>query len=217
MGQLIYTLASGANADGALLDAGDHELTARWESTGPSADRWKSVTGSASVHLDRALPVVTWPTPASIVHGTPLGDEQLAASVETVRDVDGDLTYTLADGSGARGVVLGAGEHALRATFGATGPTADNYLPASTEVTLVVSKAAQVIDFTAPADHAYGDAPFDLVATGGGSGQPVTFAADGACSVSGATVTITRPGDCVITASQDGTDDFEAATPSSAT
>ncbi|MCW2832076.1 MAG: hypothetical protein JWN68_29 [Nocardioides sp.] len=213
VGQLTFTAGNDAPAAGALLDAGDHLLTARWEPTGPSADRWKPIALSTMVHVDRALPVVRWPTPAAIVHGTPLGDEQLAASVETVRDVDGDLTYTLADGSRARGVVLGAGEHTLRATFDATGPTAGNYLGASEEVTLVVTKAAQVIDFTAPNDHAYGDAPFDVVATGGDSGQPVTFAADGACSVSGATVTITRAGACVVTASQDGTDDFEAATP----
>jgi hypothetical protein len=72
----------------------------------------------------------------------------------------------------------------------------------------------QAIDFTNPGNKTYGDASFQLVATGGASGNPVTFALSvnsAGCSLSGthnATVTITGatgPGQaCRITASQAG-------------
>ena len=49
-----------------------------------------------------------------------------------------------------------------------------------------------------PGEHAFGDAPFDLIATGGASGRPVTFDADGVCTVDGDTVTLTGAGDCTL-------------------
>src|SRR5262249_6881880 len=48
-------------------------------------------------------------------------------------------------------------------------------------------------------------------ATGGGSGNAVTFAASGNCTVSGVTVHITGGGSCTITASQAGNDNYNAA------
>lgn len=75
----------------------------------------------------------------------------------------------------------------------------------------------QVITFDASPDHTYGDPAFSVTATGGYSGNPVTFAASGACSsggVNGATITIVSGGACAITASQAGSviDNFNAAT-----
>ena len=58
-------------------------------------------------------------------------------------------------------------------------------------------KGDQTITFPQPADRIYGDPPFTVSATGGASGNPVTFAASGACSSSGlngATITILAPG-----------------------
>jgi endonuclease G len=75
-------------------------------------------------------------------------------------------------------------------------------------------KGDQTITFAAPADRIYGDPPFTVVATGGASGNPVTFAASGACSsggLNGATITILAPGSCTITASQAGSDIYNAA------
>jgi DNA/RNA endonuclease G (NUC1) len=75
-------------------------------------------------------------------------------------------------------------------------------------------KGDQTITFAAPADRVYGDPPFTVVATGGASGNPVTFAASGACSSSGlngATITILAPGLCTITASQAGSNLYNAA------
>ena len=68
-------------------------------------------------------------------------------------------------------------------------------------------KGDQTIAFAQPGDSIYGDAPFTVAATGGASGNPVTFTASGACSasgVNGATITVLAAGACTITASQAG-------------
>jgi endonuclease G, mitochondrial len=75
-------------------------------------------------------------------------------------------------------------------------------------------KGNQTIAFAAPANRTYGDAAFTVIATGGASGNPVTFAALGACTsggLTGATITILSPGLCAITASQAGSDIYNAA------
>jgi hypothetical protein len=57
---------------------------------------------------------------------------------------------------------------------------------------------------------------YDVAATGGASGNPVTFGIDAGsatvCSISGSTVTFTHPGSCVIDADQAGATDYAAAT-----
>jgi len=75
-------------------------------------------------------------------------------------------------------------------------------------------KGDQTITFPQPADSIYGDAPFTVTATGGASGNPVTFTASGACSSSGfngATITVLAAGSCTITASQAGSAIYSAA------
>lgn len=75
-------------------------------------------------------------------------------------------------------------------------------------------KGNQTITFAPPADRPYGDPAFTVVATGGASGNPVTFAASGACTsggLNGATIMMLAPGLCTITASQAGSDIYDAA------
>ena len=58
-------------------------------------------------------------------------------------------------------------------------------------------KGDQTIDFPQPPDVTYGDAPITVSATGGESGNPVTFTASGSCTsggLNGATITIARVG-----------------------
>jgi serine/threonine-protein kinase len=76
-------------------------------------------------------------------------------------------------------------------------------------------KLTQSISFTAPGSGTAGGSAA-LSATGGGSGNPVVFSADpsggpGVCTVSGATVTYTGSGSCVIDANQAGTSRYTAA------
>ena len=81
------------------------------------------------------------------------------------------------------------------------------------ERTFSIAKANQTITFGALADKTFGDPDFDVNATGGDSGEPVTFTADGACTVTGNNVHLTGAGSCTITASQAGNANYNAATP----
>ncbi|HZP48071.1 MAG TPA: DNA/RNA non-specific endonuclease [Vicinamibacterales bacterium] len=75
-------------------------------------------------------------------------------------------------------------------------------------------KGNQTITFAQPADAVYGDAPFTVTASGGASGNAVTFTASGTCTsggLNGATITIASAGSCTVTASQAGSDIYNAA------
>ncbi|HYS80057.1 MAG TPA: PxKF domain-containing protein, partial [Anaeromyxobacteraceae bacterium] len=76
----------------------------------------------------------------------------------------------------------------------------------------VIAKKAQHLAFGPLADKTYGDPDFAVTATtDSDSGVPVTFAATGNCTVSGSTVHVTGPGSCVVTASQAGNSNYDAA------
>lgn len=75
-------------------------------------------------------------------------------------------------------------------------------------------KGDQTITFGPLADRGYDASPFTVSATGGLSGNPVTFAASGACTATGAngtTITLVSLGACTITASQAGSVIYDAA------
>ena len=77
----------------------------------------------------------------------------------------------------------------------------------------VVNKLNQAIIFEAIAAKAFGTASFDLTATGGASGNPVTFTSGNVAvaTISGNTVTIVGAGVATITANQAGSDSYNAA------
>jgi hypothetical protein len=79
--------------------------------------------------------------------------------------------------------------------------------------TFSIAKAAQVISFGALGNKTFGDDNFTVSATGGASGNDVTFGTStpSICSVTGSTVHIIHAGGCTITADQAGNDDYEAA------
>ena len=93
-----------------------------------------------------------------------------------------------------------------------------NYLAAEqAESVVAIGKASQAITFVALAGKTFGDAPISLIGTAS-SGLGVVYAATPAnvCSVvttqtSNATLTISGAGECVVTASQDGNDNYNAA------
>ncbi len=76
---------------------------------------------------------------------------------------------------------------------------------------------AQAITFTSavPTGATVGGASYDVSATGGGSGNPVTFSVDptatSVCSISGSTVSFTGAGTCVVDADQAGSSGYSAA------
>ena len=103
---------------------------------------------NVAITVVKATPAITWPTPASIVYGTPLGATQLNATTT----VAGSFVYTPAAGTlleRRRGA--GAVGH-LHADDTA------NYNSATTSVTITVVKATPVITWAPPAGIVYGTA-----------------------------------------------------------
>lgn len=88
---------------------------------------------------DLIVPELSWPTPADIVYGTPLGVAQLNATA----NVPGTFVY-----SPAGGTLPPAGTHTLSAIFQPDDPTA--YSSVEVTTTLVVSRATPAILWTDP-------------------------------------------------------------------
>ena len=91
--------------------------------------------------------------------------------------------------------------------------------PAQQTITVSGTKIAQSITFTSVPRS---EVEYNVTATGGGSGNPVTFSIDpsstsSACSISGSLVTFGQPGSCVIDANQAGNDKYQAAPPAQQT
>lgn len=83
-------------------------------------------------------------------------------------------------------------------------------------VTVPVGSLTQAIDFAPLGGKTFGDAPFTVSATGGGSGNAVTFTATGNCTstgTNGTTITLTGAGSCSVTANQAAGNGYSAATP----
>ncbi len=80
-----------------------------------------------------------------------------------------------------------------------------NYEPFTySEVVTIDPRDMQTVDLSVLDGKKFGDAPFNLPATTV-QGQPLTYTASGSCQVVGNQVTILSGGDCVITASAEGT------------
>jgi hypothetical protein len=71
--------------------------------------------------------------------------------------------------------------------------------------TLAIARRAQVITFDQPDDKTYGDSDFDLAVTSTTT-NTIIYSASGACSLSGIRVSLTKGGNCSVTARQAGDD-----------
>jgi sugar lactone lactonase YvrE len=114
------------------------------------------------------------------------------------------------------GVLAGTPTAAGTYTFTAETENVANGTLAS-PATITVGKASQLVTYTstAPASPVVG-ATYSPSATGGASGNPVTFSIDptttnSACSINGSTITFNHAGSCVIAANQAGNANYTAA------
>ncbi|MCA3763613.1 MAG: fibronectin type III domain-containing protein, partial [Cutibacterium sp.] len=101
-------------------------------------------------------------------------------------------------------------------TFTVTATNAIGTSTASAASNSVTPRATQTITFNPPSSVNFGTAPITLTATGGVSGNPVTFASQtpSVCTTSGsngATLTFVATGTCTVRASQAGNASFLAA------
>jgi uncharacterized repeat protein (TIGR01451 family) len=143
-----------------------------------------------------------------------------ALSDKTYGDADFSVSATASSGlavtfaaggnctvSGSTVHITGAGSCTITASQGGD----SNYnAAADVEQPFNIAKANQTIIFDPLNDKTYGDGDFSVSATAS-SGLPVSFAAGGNCTVTGATVHITGAGSCTITASQTGDANYNAA------
>src|SRR5262249_23676188 len=153
--------------------------------------------------ITKATPTVSWSNPADITYPATLGAGQLNATAS----VPGAFTYTPGTGT-----VLNAGGSQLLSVHFVPTDTTDYNTPSDVTVHINVLQASQTITFAALPDKTFGDADFSVSATGGASGQSVTFTASGQCSVTGTLVHLTAAGSCSITAHQPGNANYAAAT-----
>jgi hypothetical protein len=173
---------------------------------------------TTSLTVAKATPGITWATPGHITYGTPVGGTQLNATINPAdAAANGALGYTTDVGTGpAAGQILHAGQHTLTATYTPNAsPGGNNYTGASQQVQLVVDKASQSLTFPALPDATFGAGPITLAATPGASGATVTYTigVGSACTVSGATLTLTGAGTCSVTANEAGNGDYLPAPP----
>ena len=176
----------------------------------------KTSAASHFAYTTRPKPAqsISFTPPAS---GTPGGSAALSAT----GGGSGNPVVFSVDGSGGPGVCAVSGNTVTYTAAGSCVVDANqagngSYADApQVQRTITVSKKPQSISFTAPTSGALWSSA-DLSATGGGSGNPVVFSVDPSsgqrvCRVSGATVTYTGTGKCVIDANQAGNRIYAAA------
>jgi hypothetical protein len=184
-------------------------VTASTVNTTTSAANATATLGDASVSLSATV------TPNTVNVGT------VTFTVKNGGTTIGTVTSgTVAGGAASASFPLGgvnAGTYTIQAAYsGGTGFNASNNSGQSPAPTLTVNKADQAISFAALGNKTFGDPAFTASATGGASGNPVTFGATGNCTSSGtngATITITGAGSCTVTANQAGNTNYNAAAP----
>ncbi|HWW75299.1 MAG TPA: hypothetical protein VNZ44_07885, partial [Pyrinomonadaceae bacterium] len=117
---------------------------------------YAGTSGSNSLTVERANPVVTWDAPAAITYGTPLGAAQLNATA----NLPGSFVY-----NPAAGAVLGAGDRTLSVQFSPA--DAVNYNQVLKETTIHVDKATPTVTAN-PTTCTYSGSPCEATGTATG-------------------------------------------------
>ncbi|HEY3319857.1 MAG TPA: kelch repeat-containing protein, partial [Planctomycetota bacterium] len=123
------------------------------------------------------------------------------------------VTFVIASGpatiNGSEITLTGAGLVTVRASQAGN---ANYSAAADVDQSFNVAQAAQAITFGALSGKTYGDAPFTVSATGGASGNPVTFViASGPATINGNEITLTGAGLVTVRASQAGNANYSTA------
>ncbi len=141
-GSFVYSQPIGTT----LLAGPNQILTLTFTPTDTNA--YATVTATVLINVLKATPVLTWPTPADIVFGTPLSGIQLDAT----SNVGGAIAYTPPSGT-----TLASGQGwTLSATF--TPSDGRDYNSATITTKINVNPAAETINWPSPPDIVYGTA-----------------------------------------------------------
>ena len=206
--------------------SGNYTITATFN--GPA--NYASSSGTATLHLNfyatTTTPAAVTTTYSPSANGLTLNAAVTSPFGGTVNT--GTVTFTVRSGPTVIGNPVGSGtvtNNAASANFSlpaGTGATTysitaeygggGNFAPSSGSTTLTVNKANQTIGFADLPSVAYGIAPFGLTATGGATGNPVTFSVlSGPGSINGTTLTVTGSGAITIQADQAGNTNYNTA------
>ncbi len=131
-------------APGAQLSQGTHTLTVTFTPADP-ANYTSAQTSVPLTVMAKEVPVIAWPAPNPIRHGTPLSSAQFCASAS----VPGTFDY-----SPGTGAILAAGTHRLSVRFTPTDPA--NYSTAEFSVPLIVEREPAVVAWAIPDAIIYG-------------------------------------------------------------
>jgi VCBS repeat-containing protein len=130
-----------ATPAGTVLSAGTQTLTV----TAAATDNYNAATASVTIHVLKATPTVSWPSPADITYGTVLGADQLDATASVAGTFQYDQSGTV--------LKAGAGQ-VLSVTF--TPDDATDYNSVTATTTINVAKATPVLTWNPPASIVYG-------------------------------------------------------------
>jgi hypothetical protein len=171
------------------------------------SDTWSFVQVTVSL-------VQAGPISAEVTYGAGYRGHSLAVTNST-----GTVSYTEATSSSSTDVVvsstgvISAATSLAPGTYTVDGSEADSNGDTGTWVfSLTVGQASQTITFTStPPSNATVGASYTVTATGGPSGNAITFSTTSACTMSGSTVSFVGVGTCVVDANQAGDADYLAA------
>ena len=123
-------------AAGTKLPVGTNPLNVTFVPSNSSG--YTGATGSTTIQVTQATPILNWPTPAAIAAGTPLSSTQLNATASFQGSpLSGTFFYTVPPGTtSAQGAVLSAGTHTLQVVFTPTDTT--DFTTATATVQIVV-------------------------------------------------------------------------------
>lgn len=118
-----------------------------------------------------------------------------------------DISYEI-ESAWTNQAPINAGTYNVKVTL-----SHNNYQAEDKTEQLIINKAEQIITFNSLPEKTYGENPFIISATGGASGNPVTFESSNTsvATISGNQVTITGAGKTNITAKQAGNENYNAA------
>jgi hypothetical protein len=146
-------------ASGTVLKAGSSQtLSATFTPT--DVTDYTTATGSVTIQVNQATPVITWPSPGNMSYGTPLGATQLNA---TATPSGGTFTY-----NPPAGTTLPIGAQTLSVTYVPTDTTDYATATATTTVNVIAGLSLASI---APTSAPYGSLATTITLTGLGFTQ----------------------------------------------
>jgi len=171
------------------------------------SDTWTFV--QVTVSLQQGTPNSATVTFGAGYSGHHLTVTNSTATVGYTEATSASSTDVVVSGTGA----ISASASLAPGTYTVSGSDSDANGDTGTWIfTLTVGQADQTITFTStPPSEATVGATYNVTATGGSSGEAVTFSTTSVCTVSGSTVSFVGVGTCVIDANQAGNADYLSA------